>query len=370
MSLKKFSFNVISKDGFARLGQINTHRGIIDTPVFMPVGTQATIKGAFINDIVKTGAQIILSNTYHLMIRPGVDRVKSHGGIHEFMNCPLPILTDSGGFQVMSLSKLNKIDRKIGAIFNSHIDGKKFILSPEESIKIQLGLNSDILMVMDECPKKSSDYELIKKSTDLSTFWAERSKKKFGTKPDKALFGIVQGGLFEDLRIKSINSLKDIGFDGYGIGGLAVGESQEEMFRVLDTLKNIMPEDKPRYLMGVGTPADILGAVTRGVDMFDCVLPTRSGRTGLAFTWSGRINIRNSEYKNDNLPLDKNVSKFNLNKYSKNYINHLFNTNEMLGSMLLTLNNINFYQELMFEIRKSIKNGTFLDFYNKYIHIL
>ena len=201
-------------------------------------------------------------------------------------------------------------------------------------------------------------------------YWAERSKKQFGSNPHKALFGIVQGGLFNDLREKSLESLKEIGFDGYAIGGLAVGESQSEMFNVLDGLKNIMPDEKPRYLMGVGTPTDILGAVRKGVDMFDCVLPTRSGRTGLAFTWNGKINIRNSEYKNDNAPLDENVSKFDLNKYSKNYLNHLFNTNEMLGSMLLTLNNINFYQELMFEIRKHIKNGTFEDFYNKYVHIL
>ena len=370
MSLKKFSFNVISKNQYARLGQIQTHRGNIDTPVFMPVGTQATIKGAFVKDIIETGAKIILSNTYHLMIRPGVDRIKSQGGLHEFMNCPLPILTDSGGFQVMSLSKLNKIDREIGAIFNSHIDGKKFILSPEESIKIQLGLNSDIVMAMDECPKKTDDYKKIKDSMELSMYWAERSKKQFGDNPHKALFGIVQGGLFNDLRHQSLNSLMKIGFDGYAIGGLAVGESQNEMFNVLDGLKNIMPENKPRYLMGVGTPSDIIGAVARGVDMFDCVLPTRSGRTGLAFTWQGKLNIRNSEYKNDNTPLDKNVSKFDLNKYTKNYLNHLFNTNEMLGSMLLTLNNINFYQELMIEIRKHIKNGTFNEFYNKYMKIL
>ena len=370
MTLKNFTFNVIKEDGLARLGQIQTFRGNIDTPVFMPVGTQATVKGAFINDIIKTGAQIVLSNTYHLMIRPGLERVKSQGGLHEFMNCSLPILTDSGGFQVMSLSKLNKIDREIGAIFNSHIDGKKFILSPEESIDIQLGLNSNIVMVMDECQKKTNNYELIKNSMNLSMYWAERSKKQFGYNPHKGLFGIVQGGLFDDLRAESLNSLKKIGFDGYAIGGLAVGESQLEMFRVLDGLVNIMPTEKPRYLMGVGTPSDILGAVIRGVDMFDCVLPTRSGRTGLAFTWNGKINIRNSEYKTDNTPLDKNVSKFDLNKYTKNYLNHLFNTNEMLGSMLLTLNNINFYQELMFEIRKHIKNGTFEDFYNKYIHIL
>ena len=370
MALKNFAFKVLNKDKYARCGLIETHRGNIKTPTFMPVGTQATVKACTIDDIKKTGSEIILSNTYHLMIRPGVERIKSVGGLHKFMNCDLPILTDSGGFQVMSLSKLNKIDREKGAIFNSHIDGKKFYLSPEESIRIQLGLNSDIVMVMDECPKKTNDYNLIKKSMDLSMYWAERSKKQFGSNPHKGLFGIVQGGMFNDLRSKSLNFLKEIDFDGYAIGGLAVGESQTEMFEVLEFLKNIMPEDKPRYLMGVGTPTDILGAVKRGVDMFDCVLPTRLGRTGRAFTWNGEINIRNSEYKNDNSPLDKNVSKFDLNKYSKNYLNHLFNTNEMLGSMLLTLNNINFYQELMLEIRKHIKNGTFSDFYNKYIDIL
>ena len=370
MSLKKFNFNVIKKNGYARLGKIQTHRGEIDTPVFMPVGTQATIKGAFINDIIKTGAQIILSNTYHLMIRPGVDRIASQGGLHQYMNCALPILTDSGGFQVMSLSKLNKIDKEIGAIFNSHIDGKKFVLSPEESIKIQLGLNSDIVMVMDECPKKTNDYNSIKQSMNLSMYWAERSKKQFGLNPHKGLFGIVQGGLFDDLRKQSLELLINIGFDGYAIGGLAVGDSQKEMFKVLDYLKNYMPNDKPRYLMGVGTPSDILGAVLRGVDMFDCVLPTRAGRTGLAFTWKGRINIRNAKYKNDNKPLDESVKIFDLNKYSKNYINHLFNTNEMLGSMILTLNNINFYQEFMYEIRKNIKNGTFSKFYKKFYNKL
>jgi len=370
MALKKFTFNVAKNDGYARLGKITTHRGPIDTPAFMPVGTQGTVKGTFIKDIEKTGSQIILSNTYHLMIRPGVKRVKKFGGLHKYINCRLPILTDSGGYQIMSLSKLNKIDKKKGAIFNSHIDGSKFVLSPEESIKIQLGLNSDIVMAMDECPKKTNDYKLIEKSMELSMYWAERSKKQFGSNPHKGLFGIIQGGLFNDLREKSLNLLKKIEFDGYAIGGLAVGESQSEMFDVLEGLKNILPKNKPRYLMGVGTPSDILGAVRRGVDMFDCVLPTRSGRTGLAFTWNGKINIRNSEYKSDNTPLDKNVSIFDLNKYSKNYLNHLFNTNEMLGSMLLTLNNINFYQELMLEIRNHIKKGTFEDFYNKYIHIL
>ena len=367
MALKKFSFNVIEKDSYARCGLIKTHRGNINTPAFMPVGTQATIKAAFIDDIIKTGSEIILSNTYHLMLRPGVNRVKSAGGLHSFMNCPLPILTDSGGFQVMSLSKLNKIDREKGAIFNSHIDGKRFVLSPEESIKIQKGLNSDILMIMDECPKKSNDHNLIKKSMELSLYWAQRSKKEYGINPHKALFGIVQGGLFEDLRKKSLEQLIKINFDGYAIGGLAVGETQKEMFNTLDFLKDLMPTDKPRYLMGVGTPSDILGAVKRGVDMFDCVLPTRSGRTGLAFTWNGRINIKNAKYQKDNSPLDKKCKNFSLNKYSKNYLNHLFNTNEILASMLLTLHNINFYQELMDSIRMHIKNGTFDDFHDRYL---
>jgi queuine tRNA-ribosyltransferase len=367
MTLKKFSFNVLETNNYARLGVINTHRGQINTPAFMPVGTQATVKGTFLDDIIKTGSEIILSNTYHLMLRPGVERIKSVGGLHKFMNCDLPILTDSGGFQVMSLSKLNKVDREKGVIFQSHIDGKKFILSPEESIRIQKGLNSDIVMVMDECLKKSINYKKISNSMNLSTYWAERSKIAFGNNPHKGIFGIVQGGLFSDLRIKSLNNLLKIGFDGYAIGGLAVGDTQKEMFKVLDDLKIHMPKDKPRYLMGVGTPGDILGAVKRGMDMFDCVMPTRSGRTGLAFTWNGRINIRNAKYKKDNSPLDKNTKNFQLFKYSKNYLNHLFNTNEMLGSMLLTLNNINFYQELMSAIRKNIKNGTFSKFHDKYI---
>ena len=367
MAFKNFAFNVLKKDKFARCGLIETHRGNIQTPAFMPVGTQATVKACTIDDIKKTGSEIILSNTYHLMIRPGVERIQSAGGLHKFMNCDLPILTDSGGFQVMSLSKLNKIDREKGAIFNSHVDGKKFYLSPEESIKIQLGLNSDIVMIMDECPKKTNDYNVIKKSMDLSLHWAERSKSAFGKNTHKALFGIVQGGLFEDLRLKSLRELIKIGFDGYAIGGLAVGETQDEMFNVLDCLKDYLPNEKPHYLMGVGTPSDILGAVKRGIDMFDCVLPTRSGRTGLAFTWGGRVNLKNNQYKNDNTPLDPSCENLNLNQYSKNYLNHLFNTNEILASMLLTLHNINFYQELMSEIRKNIKLGTFDEFHNKYI---
>ena len=366
MASKDFAFKVLKEDNFARCGLIQTNRGNIHTPTFMPVGTQATIKACKIEDIKKTGSEIILSNTYHLMIRPGVERIQRVGGLHQFMNCDLPILTDSGGFQVMSLSKLNKIDREKGAIFNSHIDGKKFYLSPEESIRIQLGLNSDILMIMDECPKKSNDYDLIKKSMNLSLHWAERSKKTFGKNPHKAIFGIVQGGLFNDLRIESLTELIKINFDGYALGGLAVGESQNEMFSVLDGIKDQLPRDKPHYLMGVGTPSDILGAVKRGIDMFDCVLPTRSGRTGLAFTWEGRINIKNKKYQNDDSPLDKKCKNLDLNKYSKNYLNHLFNTNEILGSTLLTLHNLNFYQELMTLIRDNIRNRTFDQFYDKF----
>jgi queuine tRNA-ribosyltransferase len=367
MAMKNFAFKVLKTNKFARTGIIETHRGNINTPAFMPVGTQATVKACTIDDIKKTGSEIILSNTYHLMIRPGVERIRSVGGLHNFMNCNLPILTDSGGFQVMSLSKLNKIDREKGAIFNSHVDGKKFFLSPEESIRIQLGLNSDIVMIMDECPKNSDDYDLIKKSMDLSLYWAERSKNAFGKNPHKGLFGIVQGGLFKDLRIKSLKELINIGFDGYAMGGLAVGESQKEMFTVLNDIKEFLPSEKPHYLMGVGTPSDILGAVKRGIDMFDCVLPTRSGRTGLAFTWEGRINIKNKKYQLDNTPLDKNCVNLNLNKYSKNYLNHLFNTNEILASMILTLHNVNFYQELMSSIRKNINKGTFDDFHDEYI---
>ena len=370
MTLKKFSFNVLKNDDNSRRGVIETHRGKINTPSFMPVGTQATVKATFIDDIIKTGSEIILGNTYHLMLRPGIERIQTVGGLHQFMNCKLPILTDSGGFQVMSLSKLNKIDKEKGAIFKSHIDGREFILSPEESIKVQIALNSDIVMVMDECPKKSIEYKKIKDSMHLSMYWADRSKKAFGLNPHKAIFGIVQGGLFKDLRIKSLEELIKISFDGYAIGGLAVGESQKEMFQVLDDLTEKMPNNKPRYLMGVGTPSDIIGAVKRGIDMFDCVLPTRSGRTGLAFTWNGRINIRNSKYQSDNSPLDPKCEKFGLNKYSKNYLNHLFNTNEILGSMLLTLHNINFYQELMETIRKNIENGTFQQFHDSYINKL
>ena len=370
MDKEKFSFNILKDDSSARLAKINTHRGEIDTPTFMPVGTQGTIKSTFIEDVILTGTQIILSNTYHLMVRPGVARIKKAGGLHKFMNCKLPILTDSGGFQIMSLSKLVKIDKKIGATFNSHIDGKRFTLSPEESIKIQKDLNSDIVMVLDECTKSTDDKNKICKSIELSHNWAERSKIEFGINPKKALFGIVQGGIYKDLRLQSLESLKEINFDGYAIGGLAVGETQKQMLKVLDNIVPFMPKNNPSYLMGVGTPSDILGAVKRGIDMFDCVLPTRSGRTGLAFTWGGRLNLRNSKYKKDISPINENITIRNLNSYSKGYINHLINTNEILASMILSMNNIVFYQQLMAKIRDAVKTNTFDVFYEKYIDVI
>ena len=270
----------------------------------------------------------------------------------------------------MSLSKFVKIDRKKGAIFSSHIDGKKFILSPEESIKIQKDLNSDIIMVLDECPKLTIDKKKIYKSLKLSHNWAERSKNEFGHNPKKALFGIIQGGIYKDLRLESLDGLKKIDFDGYALGGLAVGETQDQMFKVLDDIIPYMPKNKPRYLMGVGTPSDILGAVKRGIDMFDCVIPTRSGRTGLAFTWEGRLNLRNSKYQKDDTPIIKSTKIRNLDAYSKSYINHLINTNEILASMILTMNNIVFYQQLMSRIRDSIKTNTFDLFYKKYINVI
>ena len=370
MSKEKFSFKLLKENGSARVGKINTHRGDIDTPTFMPVGTQGTVKSTFMEDVVLTGTQIILSNTYHLMVRPGISRIKREGGLHEFMNCKLPILTDSGGFQIMSLSKLVKIDKKNGATFNSHIDGKKFTLSPEESIKIQKDLNSDIVMVLDECPKLSNDKNKISKSLDLSLNWAERSKNEFGNNSKKALFGIVQGGIYKDLRLESLEGLKKNDFDGYAIGGLAVGETQKQMFNVLKDIVPFMPRDKPRYLMGVGTPSDILGAVKMGIDMFDCVIPTRSGRTGLAFTWEGKLNLKNSKYQKDDSPINESTNIRNLNTYSKSYINHLVNSNEILASMILTINNIAFYQQLMEKIRIAIKTNTFDVFYKKYINII
>ncbi len=369
MPNKEFSFELITQDDRARLGKINTSRGEIDTPTFMPVGTQGTVKGIFTDDILKTNTQIILGNTYHLLLRPGIEVLNKFHGIHNFMNWNKPILTDSGGYQIMSLSKFNKIDLKLGAIFSSHLDGKKIILSPEKSIQVQKSINSDIMMVLDECPKLTLDKKILSKAINVSTAWAKRSKIEFGNNKKKALFGITQGGLYKDLRIESIEKLIEIDFDGYAMGGLAVGEKQNDMFKILSETVNYLPKNKPRYLMGVGTPSDILGAVNLGIDMFDCVMPTRSGRTGLAFTWDGKINLKNSRYQNDKTPLDRNCEIRELNKYSKSYLNHLIKSNEMMASMLISLHNIYFYQQFMREIRKKIKDGTFNTFYKKYINL-
>tara|TARA_B100000945_G_scaffold258499_1_gene216245 strand:- start:325 stop:1437 length:1113 start_codon:yes stop_codon:yes gene_type:complete len=367
MNSKVLFFELLN-NGTYRLGKIFTNRGIVETPAFMPVGTQGTVKSIFPDDVLNTGSQIILGNTYHLFLRPGIEVLNRFGGLHNYMNWQKPILTDSGGFQIMSLSKFTVIDKLKGAMFSSHLDGKKFLLSPEKSIQIQKSINSDIMMVLDECPKLTNDKKIISNAIDTSTEWAKRSKDEFNNHKNKSLFGIVQGGVFDDLRHESLEKLIEIGFDGYAIGGLAVGESQEQMLNVLKNITKFMPKEKPRYLMGVGTPSDILGAVKNGIDMFDCVLPTRSGRTGLAYTWEGKINIRNSKYKKDNSPLDENSNLRDLHKYSKSYLNHLVNTNEILASMILSLHNINFYQEFMKKIREAIKNGNFDAFYKKNIN--
>ena len=368
MPKNEFSFELITQNENARLGIITTSKGTVDTPAFMPVGTQGTIKGVFTDDLLKTKSEIILGNTYHLLLRPGIEILKKFNGLHNFMNWHKPILTDSGGYQIMSLSKLNKIDKKIGAIFKSHLDGKKIILSPEKSIQVQKAINSDILMVLDECPKLTRDKKILSNAIDVSTDWAKRCKIELGNTKTKALFGIAQGGLNKDLRIESINKLIEIGFNGYAMGGLAVGENQEDMFKILNETLNYFPKNKPRYLMGVGTPSDILGAVKEGIDMFDCVLPTRSGRTGLAFTWEGKLNLKNSKFKNDYSPLDERCDIKEINKYSKSYLHHLIKSDEMLASMLISLNNIYFYQQFMREIRDNIKKGTYMNFYKKYIN--
>ena len=369
MFKKEFSFELTAQDDKARVGKIKTPRGNIDTPAFMPVGTQGTVKGIFNDDILKTNTQIILGNTYHLLLRPGIKILNEFKGLHDYMNWSKPILTDSGGYQIMSLSKFNKIDLKLGAIFSSHLDGKKIILSPEKSIQVQKSINSDIIMVLDECPKLTSDRKILAKAIDVSTNWAQRSKTEFGNNKSKGLFGIAQGGLYKDLRLESIQKLIEIGFDGYAMGGLAVGEKQHDMFQILNDTTSYLPKNKPRYLMGVGTPSDILGAVKEGIDMFDCVMPTRSGRTGLAFTWGGKLNLKNSKYQYDKSPLDENCHIKDLSKYSKSYLNHLIKSNEMLASMLISLHNIYFYQQFMREIRKNIQAGTFQAFYKKYINL-
>ena len=358
-----FAFSLTATDGAARTGAIKTPRGEIRTPAFMPVGTAGTVK-AMPPDLVRaTGADIVLGNTYHLMLRPGAERVAALGGLHRFMNWPHPILTDSGGFQVMSLAKLRKLTEE-GVSFQSHIDGASYMLTPERSIEIQCLLGADIQMQLDECPAMPIAHDKARESMALSMRWAERSKRAFEekSKPGQALFGIVQGANYEDLRRESLDALMTIGFSGYAVGGLAVGEGRAEMFRVLEFLCPHMQADAPRYLMGVGKPADIVGAVARGIDMFDCVAPTRSGRHGQAWTRSGPINIKNADYTSDPEPLDASSECPASRDYSKAYLHHLFRAGEYLGPMLLTWHNLQYYQDLMAGMRAAIAAGRFAEF--------
>lgn len=370
---QRFTFDISATDGNARRGTIKMLRGDIATPAFMPVGTAGTVKAMEPENVRSTGADIILGNTYHLMLRPTAERLHKLGGLHKFMNWDRPILTDSGGFQVMSLAELRKMSEE-GVEFKSHLDGSKIMLSPERSMEIQRLLGSDIVMAFDECTPYPATHDVAKASMELSMRWAKRSRNGFdaGTEHAEraALFGIVQGSTFEDLRKVSIDALTDIGFDGYAIGGLAVGEGQDKMFEVLDFTMPMMPKDAPRYLMGVGKPDDIIGAVQRGIDMFDCVMPSRSGRTGQGFTRRGPINIRNARHKDDMRPIDEECSCPACTKYSRAYINHLDKAQEILGSMLLTWHNIQFYQDLMQDLRNAISVGNLdafaADFLEKY----
>ncbi|WP_340587792.1 tRNA guanosine(34) transglycosylase Tgt [Erythrobacter alti] len=361
----RFAFTVAATDGRARTGQIAMRRGTIRTPAFMPVGTAATVKAMKPEDVRATGADIILGNTYHLMLRPGAERVARLGGLHKFMRWDRPILTDSGGYQVMSLSDLRKLTEK-GVEFRSHIDGSKHMLTPERSMEIQRLLGSDIVMAFDECPRADRPMEEIEASMELSMRWAQRSRDAFDAGGDhaenSALFGIQQGALDKGLRARSAEALRKIGFDGYAIGGLAVGEGQEAMFDVLDYAPGMLPEDAPRYLMGVGKPDDLVGAVERGVDMFDCVLPTRSGRNGQAFTWNGPVNLRNARHAEDTGPLDPRCHCATCASYSRAYLHHLHKSGEILGAMLVTEHNLSFYQQLMQAMRDAISAGTFDDF--------
>ena len=361
----RFSFAVEAVDGAARTGAISMYRGQIRTPAFMPVGTAATVKAMKPETVRKTGADIILGNTYHLMLRPGAERVAKLGGLHKFMNWERPILTDSGGYQVMSLSDLRKLTEK-GVEFRSHIDGSKHMLTPERSMEIQRLLGSDIVMAFDECPRADRPRDEIAASMEMSMRWAKRSRKGFNAGGEhaerSALFGIQQGALDEDLRKISADKLADIGFDGYAIGGLAVGEGQEAMFATLDFAPAQLPQDRPRYLMGVGKPDDLVGAVERGVDMFDCVLPSRSGRNGQAFTWNGPMNLRNARFAEDTDPLDNRCTCDTCNTYSRAYLHHLVKSQEILGAMLMTEHNIAFYQQLMQAMRDAIGEGRFATF--------
>lgn len=356
-----FGFELLGEDGGARRGRVTTAHGTIETPFFMPVGTAASVKGMTPDAVAGLGAEIVLANTYHLMLRPGAERVAALGGLRKFMNWPGPILTDSGGFQVMSLSDLREIT-EAGVTFKSHLDGSRHELTPERAVEIQRLLDADISMVLDECPPAGVAKADIETSMELSLRWAERCNTAFGTRPDRALFGIAQGGVFPDLRARSVEGLIDIGFDGYAVGGLAVGEGQEAMFDVLDGTVPLLPVDKPRYLMGVGLPDDIVGAVARGIDMYDCVLPTRSGRTGRAFTRRGVVNIRNARHADDPRPLDEEGACPVSRDYSRAYLHHLFKADEMLGPILLTWHNLAYYLDLMADIRTAISEGRFADF--------
>ena len=355
---ERFSFELRATDGAARTGVIRTPRGEVRTPAFMPVGTAATVKAMMPESVRATGADILLGNTYHLMLRPGPERVARLGGLHEFMNWDRPILTDSGGFQVMSLAGLRKLTEE-GVRFSSHIDGSKHMLTPERSMEIQRLLGSDIVMCFDECPALPADDAKVARSMRLSMRWAERSKDAFGDRPGHALFGIMQGGVTPELREESAKALIDIGFDGYAVGGLAVGEGQEAMFGVLDYAPGFLPEDKPRYLMGVGKPDDIVGAVKRGIDMMDCVLPSRSGRTGQAFTRRGVVNIKNARHADDPRPLDADCGCPACTGYSRAYLHHVFRAGEMISGMLLTWHNLQYYQDLMAGMRAATAEGQF-----------
>lgn len=362
---ERFKFAIKATDGKARTGSIEMLRGEIRTPAFMPVGTAATVKAMKPESVRATGADIILGNTYHLMLRPGAERVAKLGGLHQFMNWPRPILTDSGGYQVMSLSELRKLTEQ-GVEFRSHIDGSKHMLTPERSMEIQRLLGSDIVMAFDECPRADQPRNVIAESMELSMRWAKRSRDGFDSGGEhaarSALFGIQQGALDEELRRISAEKLTEIGFDGYAVGGLAVGEGQEAMFATLDFAPDQLPQDKPRYLMGVGKPDDLVGAVERGIDMFDCVLPTRSGRNGQAFTWNGPLNLRNARHAEDTGPLDERCTCPTCATYSRAYLHHLQKSGEILGAMLVTEHNLSFYQQLMQAMRDAIGEGLFAAF--------
>ncbi len=353
-----FAFALEATDGAARVGTVETAHGRIRTPAFMPVGTAATVKAMTPEAVAETGAEIILGNTYHLMLRPGAERIARLGGLRRFMNWPGPVLTDSGGYQVLSLAKLRRIDDR-GVVFRSHIDGSEHALSPERSVEIQRLLGATITMVLDECPPFPAERGIVAEATERSIAWAARSRDAYRPRPGHGLFGIVQGGVHADLRARSVEALVAMGFDGYAVGGLAVGEGREAMFETLETTAPLLPADRPRYLMGVGKPEDLLGAVGRGIDMFDCVLPTRSGRNGQAFTARGPVNLRNARHAEDPRPLDEDCDCPACIGYGRAYLHHLTRAGEILGAVLLTWHNLRYYQRLMAEMRAAIAAGRF-----------